>query len=266
MSQKLFKILFLFNLIFLTSCYSFVDYYSTKPTENCQETKAELDKRYKLFKKLSKDEIKKRKKTEAPSFSSFDQISVFTKIIEAINNAETNAKFIAVDLRYYKNVSLGNIITSNLEPKDLKLFMKHHKYHNDSYAAINLNCNKVTLSPSQKNKLFEYSHIKRSDLSEAEIVINISDVKHVEGNMKFSSSQKVSIIADRIHDSYGIDLSKDSNMSSLLNKKWIMSIYGLENGDKTNKKNQGFFRFIDNNNAKIDFDKSLNTCNTIFHS
>ena len=136
----------------------------------------------------------------------------------------------------------------------------YQKYHNDSYAAINLNCSKITLSPSQKNKLFQYSHIKRSDLSEAEIVINISDAKHVEGNMKFSSSQKISIIADRIHDSYAIDLSKTNSIGSLLNKKWIMSIYNLEKSSKTNKNNQGFFRFIDNNNAKIDFDKSSKTC------
>jgi hypothetical protein len=61
MSKKLLKILFLSSLIFLSSCtYSFFDYYSNKSDENCQEIKSELESRYKLFKKLSQDEIKKR--------------------------------------------------------------------------------------------------------------------------------------------------------------------------------------------------------------
>ena len=246
-------------MIFLSSCtYSFFDYYSNKSDENCQEIKSELESRYKLFKKLSQDEIKKRKKTDVPSFSNLDQISVFSKIVEAINNSEENSKFIAVDLRYYRNIYLGNIITSNLEPKDFESFAKKSKHHNDSYALINLSCKKITLSPSQKDKLFAKHHIKRSDLSNAEIVINISDAKHIEGNMKFSDNQKISIIADRIHDNYAIDLSKGGIMESLLNKKWIMSIYN--NQEKSASKTRGFFRFVDNNNSKVDFDKSSKTC------
>ena len=47
--------------------------------------------------------------------------------IEAIKNAPINAKYIAVDLRNYKKVNLGNIIIANINSKLISLVFSFFK-------------------------------------------------------------------------------------------------------------------------------------------
>lgn len=252
------KLFLLLQFMFLQSC-SFLNL-GIKEPGNCSDTKNELHQRYHLFKNLSAEEIKKRKNTKIPTVSALNELSVFSKMVSAVKKAKPNAKFIPVDLRYYKDVSLGEIMLSNSSQFFLKTFLKTSKYSQGYFAVMNFNHDKITIIPPEVKKVFETTEINRPDLAEAEIVINVSDAKHIGGNMKFSPEQHISIIADRISDPYRLDLRESSNLQTYLDQKWIMSVYSIENSTLDGgKKTTGFFRFVNNKNAKIYLDKFDNS-------
>ncbi|MFM7620283.1 MAG: hypothetical protein ACKO47_01575 [Alphaproteobacteria bacterium] len=261
---KEFKIFCLFIALLVTqSCSLFTDKNSNL-NYNCDEIFYQLNDRYKLFAQLDKKEIRTRQQLEVPTVSRLDELSVFSKIIEAVKNAPANAQLIAVDLRHYKNVDLGNIVISNVNQSYLSTFLKTSKYSQGFFALINFNNKTIKYYPVEINKVFNAGEIKRRDLDNTEIVINVSDSKRISGNMKFSANQQVSIIADNIIDPYRLDLRESSNMQFNLDKKWVMSVYSFENSYlKDGKVTTGFFKFINNKNSQVKlqkFDKSTGKC------
>ncbi len=257
MSLKKFHPLLLVSFLFLQSCcLPFFDYYSTNNSEDCSQVLDELKQRYNLFKKLTAKEIKNREKIKIKTISKIDDLSVVSEISQALNRSKPNANLIAIDLRYYKKVSLGNIIIANVAQNNLASFLKNSKYNQGIFTLINVNSDFITIVPPSNEEDFKNLKIRRGDLADAEIVINVSDAKHIDGNMKFSENQKISIIADRVLEPYRLDLRESSNVQSLLNRKWIMSVYSIEGSKlKGGKKTTGFFRFINNYNTEIAIDK-----------
>ena len=130
---------FLFFILLSTQSCQFFSNKNNKLNYDCDEIFNELNHRYSLFAELSKNEIKNRQNIEVDTVSSLDKLSVFSKIIEAIKNAPINAKFIAVDLRNYKKVNLGNIIIANINPKLIATYLKTSKYSQGYFALVNLN-------------------------------------------------------------------------------------------------------------------------------
>lgn len=249
-------IVFLFFILLSTQSCQFFSNKNNKLNYDCDEIFNELNHRYSLFAELSKNEIKNRQNIEVDTVSSLDKLSVFSKIIEAIKNAPINAKFIAVDLRNYKKVNLGNIIIANINPKLIATYLKTSKYSQGYFALVNLNKKSIKYFPQQVNKVFESGEINRNDLSESEIVINVSDSELISGNMKFPSNQIISIIADNIKKPFRLDLRESSNMQFNLDKKWVMAIYSFENSFlKDGKITTGFFKFINNKNSRINIQK-----------
>ncbi len=256
MMLKNLKISLLALLLVQSCCLPFFDYYSTKPTESCAGMHDELKNRYNLFKKLSKKEIKHRKKTKIKAVAKLDELSVISKIVEALDGAKAGSNLVAVDLRYYRKVEMGETIIANVSQNNLHSFLKNSKYTQGFFTVININSEFITVVPPSNSKEFDHLKIKRGDLANAEIVINVSDAKHISGNLKFSENQKVSIIADRVLEPYRLDLRESSNIQSLFNRKWVMSVYSLEGSKlKGGKKTTGYFKFINNYNSEIDIDK-----------
>lgn len=262
--EKKFKILFLIIALSITQSCAFFKDKNSNLNYNCDEIFYQLNDRYKLFLELDKKEIRTRQQLEVPTTSKLEELSVFSKIVEAVKNAPDNAKLIPVDLRYYKNVDLGNIVISNVNQKYLSTFLKTSKYSQGFFALINFNNKTVKYFPVEINKFFSPGEIKRKDLANVEIVINVSDSKRISGNMKFSANQQVSIVADNIQDPYRLDLRESSNMQFNMDKKWVMSVYSFENSNlKDGKVTTGFFKFINNKNSQVKlqkFNKSTGKC------
>src|SRR3989338_1283723 len=227
-----------------------------KNSVDCEKSSSELNARQDLFGKLARKEIARRKKIDLTTYSALNHPSVFSKIVEAVKNAEKNARFIPVDLRYYEHVSLGNIKITNLSQSWLDAFLKTSKYSQTFFALINFNSEKITIAPPIFDKDFERQEILRDDLAASEIVLDVSHAKRLSGNMKFSSGQKVSIIANQIKTPYRLDLREASNMQFNLDRKWIMSVYSINGSSLSGGKDTtGFFRFVNNKNAQIKLDK-----------
>jgi hypothetical protein len=255
------KILGVLTVIFLSSCSIFT---IEKNNFDCQEIDHEIELKKSLFKKLSKKELNKRSKIEVPTVSSLDKLSVFSEIVNAIKNAKANQEFIAVDLRGYKKVDLGNIVIANSSPTLLHQYLRTSKFSQGFFALININSKSIDIYPPEVNKIFKKEKIKRGDLEDLEIIINVSNSEYIDGNMKFSSGQKFSLIADNILKPYRLDLREASNMQFNLNKKWIMNLYSIENNKlEGGKITTGLFKYINNKNSKIlihKFDNSFAYC------
>jgi hypothetical protein len=253
-------------LIFLQSCSTIS--IGTPKEIDCREMNKELNLRYSLFNKLTAKEIKKRRKISVTTFSPLDQLSVFSQIYKAAESAPQNARMLAVDLRYYQSVNLGNIVISNVVRDNfLPLVMKNSKHSQGSFALINFNSESVSLFPPSMAEIFPKTKINRGDLEDVEVVINVSNSGDIEGNIKIAPDQKISIIADHITKPYRLDMREYSNLQYHLNDKWIMSVYSIENNDlQGGKDTTGFFKLVNNKatkNIKLDrFDRSLVSCYT----
>ncbi len=237
-------------ILFASSSCAIIDRMESKA--DCSLIDEELNARYSLFDKLSNQEIKKRQSIKIPTISALDQVSVFSKIFEAVQNASQDAKMIPVDLRYYDEVALGNIIISNMTESSLEEAVQMSKYSQGFFALLNFGLKDVTIFPPLTNKIFEKQTLERPDLANSEIVINVSDSGNIIANMKFSDFQKVSIIADRIKEPYRMDLRE----SRVMRQRWIMPVYSIENSVLNGGKDTaGNIRFVNNKNAKINLDK-----------
>ncbi len=255
------KILIVSTLIFLSSCSIFS---IEKNNFDCQEVDREIELKRSLFKKLTNKELNQRSKIEVPTVSPLNKLSVFSEIVKEVKNAKKNQKFIAVDLRGYKKVDLGNIVISNSSPTLLYKHLKTSKFSQGFFALININSKSINIYPPEINKIFKKEKIKRGDLEDLEIIINVSNSEHIDGNMKFSLGQKFSLIADNISKPYRLDLREASNMQFNLNRKWIMNLYSIENNKlEGGKITTGLFKYINNKNSKIlihKFDNSSAYC------
>ncbi len=263
MTYKPLSFILIATLLFVQSC-QFFKANNVKLKYDCDEIFTEANQRYSLFEELNKKEINNRQKLSVPTVSSLEELSVFSKIIEAIKNSKINSKFIPVDLRYYKNVELGNIVVSNITPALLSTYLKTSKFSQGYFALVNINKKSVKYLPQKINKIFSEGEINRQDLADSEIVINVSNSNRIFGNMKFASNQQISIIADNIKEPYRLDLRESSNMQFNLDKKWIMSFYSFENSFlKNGKITTGFFKFINNKNSQVKlqkFTRSIGKC------
>ncbi len=229
---------------------------------DCSEINAELGSRYSLFSEVAGEEVKKRSEVNVETVSALEEFSVVSEIVKSIKSAEKNAKLIPVDLRHYKNVSLGNIIISNISSdRLLEFFLKTSKFSQGFFTIINFNKDAVTIVPPTAAESFvknlKREKIDRGDLSSAELVLNVSDSQHLGGNMKFPSNQKISIIADRITMPYRLDVREASNMQFNRNQQWVMSVYSIEESSLIGGKDTtGLFKFVNNKNTKeIKLDK-----------
>lgn len=244
------KSIILTALVFLlSSCVSLP--HEIKHTD-CSRINDELDLRYYLFDKLSDDEIKRRSKIDVPSHSDLNHLSVFSKIVESVKNASIGSRVIAVDLRNYKDVHLGNIIITNYKnDKRLNLALLTTKYGQGYFVLINFGKDAITIVPNPHDQLIERQKIERSDLKNPEIVINVSDSRWIIGNMKFTPNSRFSLIADRIKKPYSLDLRENSNIQFHLDEKWIMPVYSIEGSDlHGGKDTSGFFQFVNNKRTK----------------
>jgi hypothetical protein len=254
-----FRIIITFLLITLSSCQHHLNDKNDYNLD-CPDLVNEVNSRKNLFKDLSLQEKKYRMQIRVPTVSKINQLSVFSKIVEAVNNSKPNSKIIPVDLRFYKDVDLGNIIISNLDDNEINNFLKTSKYSQGYFALINFSNKKITILSPKVYKVFSRSVIDRNDLFDSEIVINVSNSKSIFGNMKFSANKKISIIADNIELPYRLDLREASNMQFNLNNKWIMNIYSFENSLLDGGKiTTGFFKYLNNKNSYVKIHKFNNS-------
>lgn len=248
MSQKILKFLSILFLIILQSCNSFPAF-----DVDCNNIDRELAKRYSLFKNLSQNELNKRSKIDVGTYSKLDELSVFSKLVAAVNNSPKNAKLIPVDLRGYKSAHLGNIIISNIKSEvAFQLFLKTSKYSQGFFAIINFGKDKISiLSPTHGQKFFERQHIYRSDLQDVEVVFNVKDSHDIFANMKFNEEQKVSLLARSIKNPFRVDLREASNGQFNLGQKWIMSVYDVSKSEIFGgKKTSGYYLYVNNRGTK----------------
>ncbi len=249
--------------LIIQSC-SFNNLSDNLKTTDCNNSKQEINFRLKLFKELSKKDLKLRRNIKLASVSSLEDESVFSKIVNAIKNTPKDSKYIVVDLRGYKDVDLTNIMISNESDFTLTPYLYSSKYSQGFFSLININDSSITIAPPEVLKIFKPQKIYRPDLIQSEIVLNVSNSETVFGNMKFSKDIKFSLIADNIKNPYRLDLREASNMQFNLNRKWIMPVYSLENSSIEHSKiTTAFVQFINNKNSKISlkkFSKSLDKC------
>ncbi len=246
--------LLLVSLI-LSSCVSLQFNKINKETD-CLRSKFEIQSRSQLFPELSKHEIARRQKIKLPSVSTLDKDSVVSRIVASIRNASKNSQFIVVDLRYYKDVDLTNIIISNESEFTLIPYLFTSKYSQGFFSLINFNEDAITVSPPEIFKAFNTEKIYRPDLINSEIVINVNNSESIFGNMKFSSNIKFSLLADNIAKPFRLDLREASNMQFNLNRKWIMSVYSLENSTSLhNKITTAFIKYTNNINSNVKISK-----------
>jgi hypothetical protein len=245
--------------IFLQSCNSFPVIHI-----DCSDAGQEINRRHNLFNKISEKEEKRRSNISLRTNSQITDISVLSQIVKSIESSRVNAKIIPVDLRSYKNVPLGNIIISNIKNKtNLKLFLKTSKYSQETFSLINFGRSEISIFwPIRSNK--EKYVIKRDDLQDVELLLNVSNSKNIVSNMKFTKSQKISILANNIKNPFSLDLREASNHQFNMGNKWIMNVYDVSNSAiKGGKDTSGYYSYVNNKNTKISihrFDKSKVEC------
>ena len=93
-SKKL--LTYIFASLLIQSC-SFNNLGDRFKATDCNSSKQEIDSRLKLFKELSKKELKIRHNIKLPSVSSLEDESVFSRIVNAIKNTPKDSKYIVVD-------------------------------------------------------------------------------------------------------------------------------------------------------------------------
>jgi hypothetical protein len=155
-----------------------------------------------LFPKLSQKEIEKRKNESLPTFNnnwnSKNSVASIIKssIIDSINR---NNKFIAIDLRYYKSVGLGNIMFSTIKDKDLNDFLYFSKFDQQFFILFNFSKDQITIVNGKETPYdFDILYIK-GNVKDKEIIFNVSNSKSVQCNIKFTPQKPIfSFLADNI--------------------------------------------------------------------
>jgi hypothetical protein len=258
------KLIFTIYFSLLIQSCSFNNLSDSLKKTDCAQSDQEIKKRQNLFPPISNSELKRRHAIKLPSLSNLEDESVVSKIVKAIKSSPKNSKYIAVDLRGYKDVDLTNIMFSNESDFTLTPYLYSSKYSQGFFSLININESSITIAPPEVFKAFKPQKIYRPDLIDSEIVINSSDAETIFGNMKFSKDIKFSLIADNIKKPYRLDLREASNMQFNLNRKWIMPVYSLENSTIEHSKiTTAFIQFINNKNSQISlkkFYKSIDKC------
>ncbi len=128
-------------ILILQSCNSFPDV-----SYNCKNSYKELYARHNLFDKIEENQVKLRLQTSLKTNSDLDKDSVLSNIVNSIKTADKNSDIIPVDLRYYKNVFLGNMIVSNIKSDfALNLFLKTSKYSQETFSLVNFGKEKITI-------------------------------------------------------------------------------------------------------------------------
>jgi hypothetical protein len=223
---------------------------------DCNESSKQIALRKNLFSPLDQKEINRRKKINLPSISQLDEESSISIIATAIRSTPKDSKFIKVDLRYYNDVDLTNIIFANESDFSLKPYLFTSKYSQGFFSLINFNEKFITILPPEIKKIFSTQKIYRPDLINSEIVINASNSKVIFGNLKFSKNIKFSLIADSVKDPLKLDLREASNMQFNLNRKWIMPVYSVGNSRvEKSKITTAYVMHIDNQNSLVSLDK-----------
>ncbi len=242
------KIIVITAILLLQSCAT-IPQHLRNPV--CSRIDDELNLRYYLFDKLDDKEISRRQKINVPTYVS-DDISVTGELIKSIYKASRGAKIIPVDLRYYRDVGLGNLIITNY-PTDqrLNLALKTTKYSQGFFVLVNFGLDGITLVTFPDDKSLKRKKIYRSDLQDVEVLMNVSDSRWIIGNMKFTPNQKFSLLADRVAMPYSLDLRENSNVQFHLGEKWIMPVYSIEENEiMGGKDTAGFFQFVNNYKTK----------------
>lgn len=253
------KILLLTLILSLSSCVTF-----RQQKVDCSNIENELKARYDNLSKLSIQEIQRRKKIDLPTVSRLDEESVFSKIVAATKGKKS--ELVMVDLRFYHDVSLGNIIVSNLQNEELlNLFLLSSKYSQGNFALINLNQNGVFIVPPKNDKIFSEQKIVTGDFSKTELVFAVNDSRQISGNMKFTAGQKISLLASNIKIPYRVDLREASNLQFHMGRQWIMSVYDISGSEISGGKDTaGFFQLVNNKNVRSvnlqKFNKSTVAC------
>lgn len=226
-TKKTIKIIFNIVVVslFLFSCSTL--YKPKKPQINCADDSL-IKERANLFAPLSKKEIAIRKRIKLDSIMPLDKPSVIAEIIKAINSAPLNAKFITVDLRYYREVDLTNIVFASEPDSSLSSYLLTSKYSQGYFTLFNFGPNNISVFPPEIFQAFKNFKINRPDLREAEVVINTNNVRNLFGNLKFAYQRKFSLFSDNIAEPVRLDLREASNMQFNLNDKWIMPVYSLK--------------------------------------
>jgi hypothetical protein len=263
LKKKTIKIIFNIVIIslFFSSCSSL--HKAKEPKLNCLDDSL-LKERANLFLPLSKKEIAIRKKIKLDSLMPLDKPSAVAEIIKAINSAPLNAKFIVVDLRYYKEVDLTNIIFASESDTNLSSYLLTSKYSQGYFTLFNFGPNHISVFPPEIFQAFKTFKINRPDLREAEVVINANNTRNLFGNLKFSYQRKFSLFSDNIFEPVRLDLREASNMQFNLNNKWIMPVYSLQGTHlKESKISTVQMYYVDNKNSVINnkkFAKSDVSC------
>jgi hypothetical protein len=254
--------LLLASFIIIQSCSTI-----PKIDASCKDTQAEVHKRYSLFNEITKSQISKRSNIEVPTYSKLDSLSVFSQIVKSVKQAKLNSKLIAVDLRHYKSVHLGNIVVSNIKKNlSLNFFLKNSKYSQGFFVLINFGEDQITIiAPTYGEQKFERQEIQRADLQNVELVFNVGNSQNINANMKFSKNQRISLLAKNIKNPFRVDLREASNSQFHFGKKWIMSVYDIQNSEiEGGKKTSGYYVHVNNENVKniriSKFDKSKVRC------
>ena len=230
---------------------------------NCTDNSL-IKERENLFTTLSKKEIAIRKKIKLDSLMPLNKPSVVAKIIEAINSAPLNAKFIAIDLRYYKEVDLTNIIFANESDSNLNSYLLNSKYSQGYFTLFNFGPNNISVFSPEIFQAFKNFKINRPDLREAEVVINTNNAQSLFGNLKFASQRKFSLFSDNIYEAVRLDLREASSMQFNSDAKWLMPVYSFQGTHlKQSKISTVQMNYVNNKDAVINnkkFAKSDVSC------
>jgi hypothetical protein len=172
-----------------------------------------LQVRQDVFPVLTPNEITERSKISVLRAST-DSTQV-TFLSEIIKGAEQHTeKFIAVDLRHYKDLLTGNVIFCNIaDEAGLARFKENSKFTQGTFIIINFKPGKIEVIPGPKvpptevpmDVIINVPGLKGSE----ELVFNVSDVgatatqavKTITGNVKFASPDQCpacSVIAEHV--------------------------------------------------------------------
>lgn len=238
-------IILLTSLFFLSSCAIFQDKKPVNATRYNPEILKILQKKKSYFPKLSKKEIKRRASIALPTFNGNwqDQKNVAVIVKNAIENSiKSKSDVIAIDLRYYKEIGLGNIIFSNIADKNLEDFKESSKFNQQFFILFNFSEEKISVSTGSKTPhQFTEFYIKGS-IEKKEIIFNVSNAKLVKCNNKFTpKSPKISFIADNISKAR-CDIREPANFlqstiyflktfNSDLFGRWQMNLISINNSN-----------------------------------
>lgn len=202
---------FIFLLLFsISSCSSFKKISKDQSKDKIENVYLE---RINPFLQLSENEIKRRKNMSLVTFNNnWDDNSVASIIRSSIIDSITkNKQFIEIDLRYYKSVSLGNIMFSAIKDENLSEFLYFSKFDQQFFILFNFSDNRVTIANGKETGYdFETIFIE-GNAKDKELIFNVSNTKTVQCNIKFTPDQPIfSFLANNIR-SAPCDIREISN-------------------------------------------------------